>query len=93
MDPERISCTPVMKTYNCPLAKAVRKGLRGVPADELKLCSAIFTTEDPIEDAVFDTQSLANNKRAMQGTISYIPALFGCHCAAEVIRILIEGKR
>ena len=92
LDPERICCAPVMKTMNCPLAKAVRKGLRGVPANDLKLCRAVFTTEDPIENAVIDTHSLAGNKRAMQGTISYLPALFGCHCAAEVIRILRGGS-
>ena len=65
--------------------------LRGLPAEDLKLCRAVFTTEDPVEDAVYDTQSLANNKRAMQGTVSYMPALFGCHCAAEVIHILRGG--
>ena len=91
LDPEKICCEPVMKTCNCPLAKAVRKGLRGLPAEDLKLCRAVFTTEDPVEDAVYDTQSLANNKRAMQGTVSYMPALFGCHCAAEVIHILRGG--
>lgn len=91
LDPEKICCTPVMKTCNCPLAKAVRKGLRGLPPEDLKLCHAVFTLEDPVEDAVLDTHSLANNKRAMQGTVSYMPALFGCHCAAEVINILRGG--
>ncbi len=88
LDPETISCVPVMKTVNCPLAKAVRNGLRGLPAEDLKLCRAIFTKEMPIEGAVIDTNTRACNKRAMQGTISYLPALFGCHCAAEVIRVL-----
>ena len=91
IDPEKIACVPVMKTFNCPLSKAVRKGLRGMSAEDLKLCRAVFTSEDPVEDAVVDTHSLANNKRAMQGTISYMPALFRCHCAAEVIRILRGG--
>lgn len=91
LNPEDICCLPVMKTINCPLAKAVRKGLRGLPAEELKLCRAVFTKEDPVREAVVDTHSLANNKRAMQGTVSYMPALFGCHCAAEVIHILRGG--
>ena len=88
LDPERIRCVPVMKTISCPLAKAVRKGLRSLTSAELKLCRAVFCTELPLEDAVIDTNSRAFNKRAMQGTISYMPALFGCHCAAEVIRVL-----
>lgn len=91
LDPESICCLPVMKTISCPLAKAVRRGLRGLPAEELKFCRAVFTKEPPVEGAVVDTQDLALNKRTMQGTISYLPALFGCHCAAEVIRILRGG--
>lgn len=92
LDPEAIRCVPVMKTFSCPLAKAVRNGLRGIPAEELKLCQAVFTTEPPVKSAVLDTNTMTCNKRAMQGTVSYMPALFGCRCAAEVIRIL-KGER
>ena len=92
LNPETIRCVPVMKTIQCPLAKAVRSGLRDLTKEQLRLCRAVFTTEPPLEHAVIDTKTTLCNKRAMQGTISYMPALFGCHCAAEVIRILKGGS-
>lgn len=88
-NPDRILCKPVMKTYSCPLAKAVRNGLRELTPEALKYCRAVFSEEQPLKHAVVDTGTMVCNKRAMQGTVSYMPALFGCHCAAEIIRIFI----
>ena len=91
LDPDKLRCAPVMKTFNCPLAKAVRSGLRGLPAKNLKFCRAVFTEELPVPGAIIDSDHSSGGKRAVQGTISYMPAIFGCRCAAEVIRILTEG--
>ena len=91
LDPDKLRCAPVMKTFNCPLAKAVRNGLRGLPPDNLKFCRAVFTEELPVPGAVIDSDRCSGGKRAVQGTVSYMPALFGCRCAAEVIKILTEG--
>ena len=86
-NPECVRCADLDKTFNCTLAKAVRQqlhrlGLKGTG------CRAVFSTEPPIRQAVFDPQIMENNKRAVLGTISYMPTLFGCHCAAEVLRLL-----
>lgn len=86
-NPECVRCTDLDKTFNCTLAKAVRQqlhrlGLKGTG------CRAVFSTEPPIRQAVFDPQIMENNKRSVLGTISYMPTLFGCHCAAEVLRLL-----
>ena len=86
-NPECVRCADLDKTFNCTLAKAVRQqlhrlGLKGTG------CRAVFSTEPPIRQAVFDPQITENNKRSVLGTISYMPTLFGCHCAAEVLRLL-----
>lgn len=86
-NPECVRCTDLDKTFNCTLAKAVRQqlhrlGLKGTG------CRAVFSTEPPIRQAVFDPRIMENNKRSVLGTISYMPTLFGCHCAAEVLRLL-----
>ena len=86
-NPECVRCADLDKTFNCTLAKAVRQqlhrlGLKGTG------CRAVFSTEPPIRQAVFDPQIMENNKRSVPGTISYMPTLFGCHCAAEVLRLL-----
>lgn len=89
-NPECVRCTNLDKTFNCTLAKAVRQqlhrlGLQGTG------CRAVFSTEPPIKQAVFDPQIMENNKRSVLGTISYMPTVFGCHCAAEVLRLLAGG--
>lgn len=86
-NPECVRCADLDKTFNCTLAKAVRQqlhrlGLKGTG------CRAVFSTEPPIRQAVFDPRIMENNKRSVLGTISYMPTLFGCHCAAEVLRLL-----
>lgn len=87
LNPEKIVCTDISKTFNCTLAKAYRHGLaklgirRGI--------QAVFSTELPIKSAVREDFS-GPHKRSTTGTISFMPAVFGCHCAAAVIRQLTE---
>lgn len=88
-NPECVRCTDLEKTFNCSLAKAVRQrlhrlGLKGTG------CRAVFSTEPPIKTAVYDPETMSGNKRSVSGTISYMPTVFGCHCAAEVIRRITE---
>lgn len=88
LDPEKIRCTDIGKTFSCPLAKAfrnalakhrIRKGIR-----------AVFSTEEAIRSAIRKDES--RNKKSVTGTLSFMPNLFGCHCAAEVLRLLLEQK-
>ncbi len=90
-NPECVRCADLEKTFNCTLAKAVRHNLHKLGLNG-KGCRAVFSTEPPIKNAVFDTQIMENNKRSVLGTISYMPTLFGCHCAAEVLRLICESQ-
>ena len=89
-DPEKIRCADISKTFNCTLAKAYRHGLaqRGIR----KGISAVFSTELPVRSAVREDLS-GPHKKSTVGTISFMPAVFGCHCAAAVIRRLLSGGR
>ena len=89
LDPEKILCADISKTYNCSLARAFRQGL--VRLGIRKGILAVFSTEPSIKEAIREATGL-QNKRSVTGTISYMPALFGCHCAAAVIRILLAEK-
>ena len=88
-NPECVRCGDLEKTFNCSLAKAVRRNLRKLGVDG-RGCRAVFSTEPPIAAAVFDPEVMENNKRSVLGTISYMPTVFGCHCAAEVVRLLTD---
>lgn len=82
-DPSLIQQADLSKSYNCSLARALRKRLRklgisrGVPV--------VFSSELPDEDAVLEIEG-ERCKRSTAGTISYMPALFGCQLAAYVLR-------
>lgn len=85
LDPEKVVCADISKTFNCTLARVYRRGLKQLGIR--KGIRAVFSTEPPIRSAVREDRS-GPHKRSATGTISFMPAVFGCHCAAEVIRQL-----
>ncbi len=50
---------------------------------------AVFSSEPAIRTAIREDRS-SPYKRSTTGTVSFMPAAFGCHCAAAVIRTLLE---
>ena len=86
LDPLQIRIDDLSKTYNCRLAYILRKRLRklGVSTG----IKAVFSTELVDKDLVVPCNE--QNKKSIVGTISYLPAMFGCMCASVVIRYLIE---
>ncbi|MDN4165838.1 tRNA threonylcarbamoyladenosine dehydratase [Cytophagales bacterium LB-30] len=89
LDPTQIGIAPLYETYNCKLARYVRKRLKqeGMPSENP--ITAVFSKELPQADSLMLTQGAAYKKSAY-GTISYIPASFGLACASVVIRKLIS---
>lgn len=82
-DPNAVHLADLSKSYNCNLARALRKRLRkmgvvrGVPV--------VFSSELPDEDAIIEING-ERCKRSTAGTISYMPALFGLHLSAYVLQ-------
>ena len=85
-DPSLIKVTDIKKTYQCRLAHALRKRLHrlGVRSG----FKAVFSSEIVPESAVELDPNPDINKLSVVGTISYMPAIFGCFMAAEVINDL-----
>ena len=82
-DPSQVRIADISKTQNCALAKAVRKQLRTLGVN--KGIAAVFSTEMANPDAVIEVDD-EQCKRTTTGTISYMPALFGCFLSAHVLR-------
>lgn len=82
-DPSQVRIADISKTQNCALAKAVRKRLRTLGVN--KGIAAVFSTEMANPDAVIEVDD-EQCKRTTTGTISYMPALFGCFLSAHVLR-------
>ena len=83
IDPSQVRIADISKTSNCALAKAVRKRLRGLGVQ--KGIPVVYSTEMANPDAVIEVNDEAC-KRTTTGTVSYMPAIFGCYLASYVIR-------
>lgn len=86
MDPSKVQIADISRTYNCKLACMVRKRLRRLGIHEgIKV---VFSTETVDEKAVRKEETL--NKKSTVGTISYMPAVFGCFIASTAIHGIID---
>lgn len=85
IDPSQVRIADISKTSNCALAKAVRKRLRGMGIS--KGIPAVFSTEMANPAAIIEIDN-EQCKRSTAGTVSYMPAIFGCYLASYVINQL-----
>ncbi len=88
VDPTRLQVVDISKTYNCPFAQQIRKGLRKLGIK--KGIKAVFSPEEPIRESLMLTDG-SNYKKSAYGTISYMPATFGAVTASVAIRDLMKG--
>ncbi|WP_346858274.1 tRNA threonylcarbamoyladenosine dehydratase [uncultured Draconibacterium sp.] len=88
MDPSKITIADISKSYNCKLAKMLRKRLSRLGIK--KGVKVVFSAELINENAVRLEE--AQNKKSTVGTISYMPPAFGCFLASQVISDLIKEK-
>jgi len=87
-DPSKIQIADISETYNCKLARMLRKKLHKL--DVYKGVQVVFSPEDVSKDAVILDES--RNKKSNVGTISYMPPLFGCFISSVVIKGLLPDK-
>ena len=83
MDPSQIQVADISKSYQCTLARYVRKYLHemGIHTG----VEVVFSPEKIDKDRVIVTEK-AFPKKSLIGTVSYMPAIFGCITASVVIR-------
>ena len=84
-DITQIRFADIWDTYHCGLSKAVRKRLQKMGIRH-KL-PVVFSTEQADPHAVLLTED-ETNKKSTCGTVSYMPAVFGCYLAEYVIKRL-----
>ncbi len=86
LDPTRIRTGDLMDSQGCPLARVVRQRLRrrGVERGVL----AVWSEEPPLPPLPPEPTG-RGRPRAVNGTISYLPALFGLTLAGLVVRRIL----
>lgn len=88
VDPSQIRVADISESYKCKLARYVRKYLHkeGIMTG----VTVVFSPEEVDQNKIIVTEK-AYPKKSIIGTISYMPAIFGCLTASVVIRHL-SGK-
>lgn len=90
LDPGRIKLADIGKTEMCPLAKQMRKRLHRHYSLR-KGVLTVFSDEQPRAPLPPQPVDGPGRARAVNGTISYMPPLFGLMLAGAVIKALLES--
>jgi len=85
-DPSQATVADISKTYNCKLARQLRKRLGKIGIT--KGFDTVFSAEFVDGEKVIAVQG--KNKASTVGTISYMPPIFGILCASVVIRNILK---
>ena len=85
LDPSQVRAADIADSHTCRLAAMVRKRLHRMGVD--RGIRVVFSTEQVPSHAM--VQDPADNHLTTVGTISYMPPLFGCFIAAEVINPIL----
>ena len=88
MDPTKIQVVDFGETYQCKLAKMLRKRLK--KKSIYGGFKAVFSPEEVIKESLMLTDG-RNFKKSAYGTMSFLPAAFGCACAATVVNDLLAS--
>jgi tRNA A37 threonylcarbamoyladenosine dehydratase len=86
VDPSQIRVTDLSKSYECNLARYVRKRLQALGIK--KGLKVVFSPEKPDQSKIIESDKVYP-KKSIIGTLSYMPAVFGCTVASVVIRDLM----
>lgn len=87
LHPELFEITDLSKTSVCPLCKVMRKELKARGIKKLKV---LYSKEIPVDITDRITEEEKGNRRAIPGSVSFVPPVAGLIIAGEVIRELVE---
>ncbi|MBE6097251.1 MAG: tRNA threonylcarbamoyladenosine dehydratase [Schwartzia succinivorans] len=100
LDPSAFRVADIYETRVCPLAKVMRKELRARGIKKLKV---VYSEEQPIKPSVSGCGAncicppgSARNcdmRRAVPGSVSFVPSVAGLIIAGEVVKDLTNGIR
>lgn len=84
-DPTLLEIKDISKSHHCPLAHMLRKRLHKLG---IRHGFKVVFSPEPVRDGAMILCE-ETNKKSNVGTISYMPAVFGCACASVVVRDLL----
>lgn len=85
LHPEMFEIDDIRNTSVCPLCRVMRKELKKRGVEKLKV---LYSKEKPIDISGRITEEEKGERRALPGSISFVPPVAGLMIAGEVIRTL-----
>lgn len=85
LHPEMFEITDISKTSVCPLCKVMRRELKNRGIHHLKV---LYSKEEPVDISDKETGEDKGKRRALPGSISFVPPVAGLLIAGQVIREL-----
>lgn len=85
LHPEMFVIDDLSNTSVCPLCRVMRRELRARGIEHLKV---LYSAEKPVKANVKDTEEDTGARRAVPGSVSFVPPVAGILIAGEVIRSL-----
>jgi len=87
LDPTRFQIADISKTSVCPLARIMRKecAKRGI-----RHVKVLFSTEEPLTPTCDSTEEMPEGRRALPGSVAFVPSVAGLIIAGEVIKDLCK---
>jgi tRNA threonylcarbamoyladenosine dehydratase len=90
IDPGLVQVNDLSVSHTCKLAYYMRKHLHRLGVFEG--VKVVFSPEVVSRESI-ELMDGEVNKKSTVGTISYMPAVFGCFCASVVIRDIVESRK
>ena len=85
LDPTAFEISDISKTTVCPLARVMRKELKAIGINHLKVC---YSKESPISPLPSSEDS---GKRVTPGSTAFCPSVMGLIMAGEIIKDIIKS--
>jgi tRNA A37 threonylcarbamoyladenosine dehydratase len=89
LDPTAFRVGDISETSMCPLARIMRKECKKRGIRKLK---CVYSLEEPLEPQVDEksARETPEGRRALPGSVSFVPSVAGLIIAGEVIKDLVR---
>ena len=92
LDGSQFKVSDIFKTKMCPLAKVMRTELKKRGVKKLKVVYSEEKPLKPIEDVLQDNENKGTARRAIPGSVGFVPSVAGLIIAGEVVKDLTLSK-
>lgn len=92
LDPGRFQVADIYETRVCPLARVMRRELKKRGITSLKV---VYSQEEPIstlEKLPGEPERAQSARRALPGSVAFVPSVAGLMIAGEVVKDLVAGE-